>query len=150
MPLQSSTVFLHWSLPKSPMQSLSLVVFLYWSTCVIARLDTKWDLQALDSACISAIISSAPIATPVHLSVNIIAWFIVLHISSPSMIAAVSCMLYAVPTGSIWKVPFGGYFTINRNWISRSIHAAGAWHHASIAGTLRLLHCIAKSWCNRW
>ena len=53
------------------------------------------------------------------------------------MIVAVSCMHYAEPTGSIWKVPFGGYFTINRNWISRSIHASGAWHHASIAGTLR-------------
>ena len=59
---------------------------------------------------------------PVHLSLNIIAWIIVLHISLLSMIVAVSCMHYAGSTGSIWKVLFGGYFTSNRNWISRSIH----------------------------
>jgi hypothetical protein len=55
-----------------------------------------------------------------HLSLNIIAGFIILHINLSSMIVAVSCMQYTVPTGSIWKVPFGGFSTFNWNRISRS------------------------------
>jgi hypothetical protein len=39
-----------------------------------------------------------------HLSPNNIAWITVLHISLLSLFAAVSCMHYAGPTESIWKV----------------------------------------------
>ena len=51
------------------------------------------------------------------------------------MIVAVSCMHYAEPTGSIWKVPFGGYFTSNRSWIYRSIHVRDILVMAGTLGT---------------